>query len=81
MVGYYAVRQPGGVVNDCKPVDNAWGLPGLVICSGEVLGVNTIYMKASLESRSFAVWALPDSLERATRISDPYYSKPCLERS
>jgi predicted Rossmann fold nucleotide-binding protein DprA/Smf involved in DNA uptake len=51
-------------------VGNACGLSGLVLYSGGARGVDTISMKASLESRGFAVGILADSLEKAIRIPE-----------
>jgi predicted Rossmann fold nucleotide-binding protein DprA/Smf involved in DNA uptake len=51
-------------------VGNACGLSGLVLYSGGARGVDTISMKASLESRGFAVGILADSLEKAIRFPE-----------
>jgi predicted Rossmann fold nucleotide-binding protein DprA/Smf involved in DNA uptake len=51
-------------------VGNACGISGLVLYSGGARGVDTISMKASLESRGFAVGILADSLEKAIRIPE-----------
>jgi len=51
-------------------VGNACGLSGLVLYSGGARGVDSISMKASLESRGFAVGILADSLEKAIRIPE-----------
>ena len=51
-------------------VGNACGISGLVLYSGGARGVDTISMKAALESRGFAVGILADSLEKAIRIPE-----------
>ena len=51
-------------------VGNACSLSGLVLYSGGARGVDTISMKASLESRGFAVGILADSLEKTIRIPE-----------
>ena len=51
-------------------VGNACGLSGLVLYSGGARGVDTISMKASLESRGFAVGIIADSLEKTIRIPE-----------
>lgn len=49
---------------------NACGISGLVLYSGGAKGVDTLSMKAALESRGTAVGILADSLERAIRKSE-----------
>jgi len=51
-------------------VGNACGLSGMVLYSGGARGVDTISMKASLESRGFAVGIVADSLEKSIRIPE-----------
>lgn len=51
-------------------VGNACGISGLVLYSGGAKGVDTISMRAALESRGAAVAILADSLVRAVRKSD-----------
>lgn len=51
-------------------VGDACGLSGLVLYSGGARGVDSISMKASLESRGFAVGVLADSLEKAIRVPE-----------